>query len=372
MRDKETIDTALKAAETGHLVISTVHTKNAVQTISRLIAMFDPSEQDMIRVRLSEQLQAVISQRLIPGPRMARDGLLHARSCPSPAQSGTASGTPAGWDEIYDLIEEGSEQYGSQSFDQHLLALVKSDQIDFRVAMAAANNPTDFDLKVNTFGPGGSGSTAGAPPAGLLRRDVSPVRRLRSPSVDLSGVHVPLATPFDPVTGDFDPVGLCANVRTLQDSGVHGFVVAGSTGEAVLLDEEERRTLLEAARAVVAGDRLLLAGVGAESTRMTVRMTRTAAQAGADAVLVMPPAFYRAAMTPEATTPWPTHVRCRSWSTRCTRSSPPSTSRDGCGGGARGGRAHGGRHERRAPPRVPRGGGGPPSGADRTVAQGLS
>ena len=66
MRDKETIDTALKAAETGHLVISTVHTKNAVQTISRLIAVFDPVEQEMIRVRISEQIMAVISQRLIP------------------------------------------------------------------------------------------------------------------------------------------------------------------------------------------------------------------------------------------------------------------------------------------------------------------
>ena len=66
MRDKEAIDTALKAAETGHLVISTVHTKNAVQTISRLIAVFEPAEQDMVRIRFSEQLQAVVSQRLIP------------------------------------------------------------------------------------------------------------------------------------------------------------------------------------------------------------------------------------------------------------------------------------------------------------------
>jgi twitching motility protein PilT len=66
MRDKETIETALKAAETGHLVISTVHTKNAVQTISRLVAVFEPAEQEMIRLRLSESLQAVISQRLIP------------------------------------------------------------------------------------------------------------------------------------------------------------------------------------------------------------------------------------------------------------------------------------------------------------------
>jgi twitching motility protein PilT len=63
MRDKETIDIALKAAETGHLVISTLHTQNAVKTLSRIIAVFDPSEQEMIRIRLAESLQAVVSQR---------------------------------------------------------------------------------------------------------------------------------------------------------------------------------------------------------------------------------------------------------------------------------------------------------------------
>lgn len=119
-------------------------------------------------------------------------------------------------------------------------------------------------------------------------------------ALDLSGVHVPLITPFDPVTGDVDTVALRANVRALMEQGVAGVVVSGSTGEAVFLDESERRTLIQAARAVVPGDRLLLAGVGAESTRATVRMTATAAEEGADAVLVMPPAFYKGAMTPEA------------------------------------------------------------------------
>jgi len=66
MRDKVTIDTALKAAETGHLVLSTVHTKNAVQTLSRLIAVFAPEEQAMIRVRLADSIRSVVSQRLIP------------------------------------------------------------------------------------------------------------------------------------------------------------------------------------------------------------------------------------------------------------------------------------------------------------------
>jgi twitching motility protein PilT len=66
-------------------------------------------------------------------------------------------------DEIADLIEEGRDQYGSQSFDQHLMELVKSGQVEFKVAKAAANNPTDFDLKMNTFGGGDTGSRANAP-----------------------------------------------------------------------------------------------------------------------------------------------------------------------------------------------------------------
>ena len=165
MRDKETIDTALRAAETGHLVISTVHTKNAVQTLSRLIAVFEPAEQEMIRVRLSEQLQAVISQRLLP----TKDGKGRVAACEIMPVTGTIRDCirdPKRIDDIYDLIEEGGQTYGSQSFDQHLMALVRSGEVDFRVAMAAANNPTDFDLKMNTFVPGGATAGAGAPQQG--------------------------------------------------------------------------------------------------------------------------------------------------------------------------------------------------------------
>ena len=166
MRDKETIDTALKAAETGHLVISTVHTKNAVQTISRLIAVFDPAEQEMIRIRLSEQLQAVVSQRLIP----TKDGKGRLAACEIMPVTGTIRDCIKDsnrMDEIYDLIEEGGQTYGSQSFDQALMQMVKENKIDFRVALAAANNPTDFDLKMNTFGDSGaSGANAGGPAQG--------------------------------------------------------------------------------------------------------------------------------------------------------------------------------------------------------------
>lgn len=116
--------------------------------------------------------------------------------------------------------------------------------------------------------------------------------------MDLRGVLLPAVTPFDPVTGDVDVVGMRANLREWLRHPLRGVVIGGSTGEAVLLDESERRALLEAARGVVPPDRLLVAGTGAESTRSTVRLSRMAAEAGADAVLVQPPAFYRNAMTP--------------------------------------------------------------------------
>jgi twitching motility protein PilT len=159
MRDKETIDTALKAAETGHLVISTLHTKNAVQTISRVIAVFQPSEQEMIRIRLAESLQAVISQRLLP--LKGRPGRVAA--CEIMPVTGTIRDCirdPARLDEIFELIEEGHSHYGSQTFDQHLMELVRSEQVEFEVAKAAANNPTDFDLKMNTFGDGTEDDTS--------------------------------------------------------------------------------------------------------------------------------------------------------------------------------------------------------------------
>ena len=157
MRDKEAIATALKASETGHLVISTVHTKNAVQTLSRLIAVFDPVEQEMIRIRLSEQLQAVVSQRLLP----TKDGKGRVPACEIMPVTGTMRDCiqdPKRLDELYDLIGDGGSVYGSQSFDQHLMELVRTDQVDFSVAMAAANNPADFDLKMNIFGSDGDKS----------------------------------------------------------------------------------------------------------------------------------------------------------------------------------------------------------------------
>lgn len=118
--------------------------------------------------------------------------------------------------------------------------------------------------------------------------------------IDLKGTFLPVTTPFDPVTGDVDVVAYRANLRSWCAHPIRGVLVGGSTGEAVYLDDAELATLLEATKDVVPSDRLVLVGTGAESTRATIKKTKKAADAGADAVLVKPPAFYKAAMTPEA------------------------------------------------------------------------
>lgn len=110
---------------------------------------------------------------------------------------------------------------------------------------------------------------------------------------------IPATTPFDPVTGEMDQVGLRNNVRAWTGSGVRGLVIGGSTGEAVLLDENERHTSWELVRNAAPDEMLLVAGTGAESLRATLRMSATAAELGYDALLVQPPAFYKGAMSAE-------------------------------------------------------------------------
>ncbi|MCA9736756.1 MAG: dihydrodipicolinate synthase family protein [Gemmatimonadota bacterium] len=119
-------------------------------------------------------------------------------------------------------------------------------------------------------------------------------------SIDLSGVFIPATSPFDPVSGDLDVIGLRSNVRRWSTTGVRGIVIGGSTGEAMLLDDDERLAALDATADILPDGILLVAGTGGESTRRTIRLTREAAEHGADAVLVQPPAFYKGAMTPEA------------------------------------------------------------------------
>ena len=115
----------------------------------------------------------------------------------------------------------------------------------------------------------------------------------------LKGILAATTTPFDAETGDVDVRGFRRNAQFLLDTSIAGLVVFGSTGEGPLVDPDERGELLRVAREMT-GDRLLLAGTGAESTRATIGLCRTAAAAGADAVLVQPPGYFRSLMTEPA------------------------------------------------------------------------
>jgi 4-hydroxy-2-oxoglutarate aldolase len=117
--------------------------------------------------------------------------------------------------------------------------------------------------------------------------------------IDLSGTFLPVSTPFDPVTGDVDVVAFRSNLRRWFQDPISGVLIAGSTGESVFLDDAERGSLVEAARDVVPEDKLIIVGTGAESTRHTIHACQQAADAGADAVLVSPPAYFKGAMSPE-------------------------------------------------------------------------
>ncbi len=148
MRDAETIDTAMKAAETGHLLISTVHTPDAQSTVLRIMAMFPPEEQDVVRVRLAESLHAVVSQRLLP----RKDGNGRVAALEIMIVTPTIRDLMLDRDkvnEIRDYIAAGREQYGMQTFDQHLEQLVHDGTIELNVALAASTRPSDLALKFN-------------------------------------------------------------------------------------------------------------------------------------------------------------------------------------------------------------------------------
>lgn len=115
-----------------------------------------------------------------------------------------------------------------------------------------------------------------------------------------SGVFAPVVTTFYPESGDVDLASFAANIRAHLAAGMHGVVVTGSTGEAALLDLDERAALVDTAREMVPPDRRLIVGTGAESTRACLKLTRDAAARGADAVLVVAPHYYGAAMTEAA------------------------------------------------------------------------
>jgi twitching motility protein PilT len=147
MRDYETIETALTAAETGHLVLSTLHTLDATETVNRIISVFPPHQQKQIRLQLAAVLKAVISMRLVP--RLDGQGRVPAvevlrstayiRDCVENKEKTKL---------IHDAIAAGTSQYGMQTFDQSLFRLYKSNLISLEEALRQASNPDEFKLKV--------------------------------------------------------------------------------------------------------------------------------------------------------------------------------------------------------------------------------
>jgi twitching motility protein PilT len=168
MRDRETIDTALLAAETGHLVFSTLHTLNAPEAINRIVSVFEQQYRDHVRRQLASVLKAVISQRLVP--RKDKQGRVPALE----VMRTTARIRELILDadrtrEIGEAIAGGTISYGMQTFDQSLMFLLKNDYILFEEALRQCDNPDDFALRVSGVQAAGSEHWAG-----FEDRDASP------------------------------------------------------------------------------------------------------------------------------------------------------------------------------------------------------
>jgi len=150
MRDLETVDTSLKAAETGHLVFSTIHTSDVASTINRLVSFFPTEEQLSVRARLADNVRAIVSLRLLvnkkdTGRVPAVEVLRNTRSIQECIRD------PAKTPELNDFIGRGRAEK-MQTFDQHLLDLLKANKISVDTALSAASNPADFQTKLSLEG----------------------------------------------------------------------------------------------------------------------------------------------------------------------------------------------------------------------------
>jgi len=147
MRDKETIETALTAAETGHLVLSTLHTIDAVETINRIVTTFPPYQQKQIRIQLASVVKAIISQRLMP----INDGSDRVPAVEILMSTATTRECIEDKDKtksLFDAISKGHSTYGMQTFDQSILSLLNKGLISYDEALRQSSNPADFELKV--------------------------------------------------------------------------------------------------------------------------------------------------------------------------------------------------------------------------------
>lgn len=146
MRDKETIETALLAAETGHLVFSTLHTLDSTETIHRIISMFEPQQQSTIRLQLASVLRGIVSQRMC---RKKGGGYVPAiEILINNARVREMIEKPDRTADISIALAEGADTYGMQSFDQSLTELLMADLITLDEALSQASNPDDFKVRI--------------------------------------------------------------------------------------------------------------------------------------------------------------------------------------------------------------------------------
>jgi twitching motility protein PilT len=148
MRDMETVEIAMTAAETGHLVLSTLHTNGAHETINRVIGVFPPYQQESARRQLAQILRAVVSQRLVP----TKDGKGRIAACEIMRASLRIKELiqdPERTHEIPESLEQTQVTLRTQTFDQALLELLKSDKITYDTALGYANSPDDLALRIS-------------------------------------------------------------------------------------------------------------------------------------------------------------------------------------------------------------------------------
>ena len=156
MRDIETVEIALTAADTGHLVMSTLHTLNAVETITRIVSLFPPHHQDGVRLQLGGLIRAIVSQRLVPradgkGRVPAMEILINTGQVREYIEKKERL------KELTDVIAKGAATYGMQTFDQSLFRSYKAGEITYEEALKAASNPDDLALRASGVVSAGDG-----------------------------------------------------------------------------------------------------------------------------------------------------------------------------------------------------------------------
>jgi twitching motility protein PilT len=201
MRDEETVQTALSAAETGHLVLSTVHTVDATESINRMLDFFPPHQHQQARAMIAGTLKGVVSQRLIP----SADGGGRVAVCEILVMTGRVRDMimdPTQTGRLHEVIQEG-EYYGMQTFDQALLGHLQAGRITMEEAVKASTHPHDFKLLVAAEGRRSTSMADIVPPRGAGEDEPTPAP---TPPIGNGNGHEPApVTPLAPVAPEGEP-----------------------------------------------------------------------------------------------------------------------------------------------------------------------